>query len=206
MKTESATIPCLSVRQPWTHALMFLGKKCENRTWKAAPKYRGPILLHAGKGCTAEEYHDAGHFMCERGLVEYIGEHATLIESRVAQGLSKPNRILPRIADLPRGGIVARARLADAVWTDRGGHRRMLGESCRLCGAPAELPEDLGRATGTCPKPDPWAIPGALGLILADVEPLGVCVPWRGMLGLFPVGVVAFEEQLAAARAKGASR
>lgn len=34
---------------------------------------------------------------------------------------------------------------------------------------------------------DPWAIPGALGLILADVERIATPIPFKGSLGFFEV-------------------
>lgn len=37
----------LSVQQPWAHAILYLGKDVENRTWATA--YRGPLLIHAGR-------------------------------------------------------------------------------------------------------------------------------------------------------------
>ncbi len=37
----------LSVRQPWAHALLHLGKDVENRSWSTA--YRGPVALHASR-------------------------------------------------------------------------------------------------------------------------------------------------------------
>lgn len=37
----------LSIRQPWTSAIAFGPKRCENRTWFSS--YRGPLALHAGK-------------------------------------------------------------------------------------------------------------------------------------------------------------
>lgn len=38
---------CLSVHQPWAHAILHLGKNVENRAW--ATRYRGPLLIHAAK-------------------------------------------------------------------------------------------------------------------------------------------------------------
>lgn len=45
----------LSVLQPWAHAILRLGKSVENRTWPT--RYRGPLLIHAGKSdrCYAAE-------------------------------------------------------------------------------------------------------------------------------------------------------
>lgn len=36
----------LTIRQPWAWAIVFAGKRVENRTWATA--YRGPIAIHAG--------------------------------------------------------------------------------------------------------------------------------------------------------------
>ncbi len=44
----------LSVRQPWTHCIMHLGKTFENRDWNTS--LRGEICLHAAKGMTRDEY------------------------------------------------------------------------------------------------------------------------------------------------------
>ncbi|HEX5119835.1 MAG TPA: ASCH domain-containing protein [Pseudonocardiaceae bacterium] len=35
----------LSVRQPWAHALLHLGKDPENRSWST--EHRGPVAIHA---------------------------------------------------------------------------------------------------------------------------------------------------------------
>jgi hypothetical protein len=36
----------LSIRQPWAWAILYAGKRVENRTWQTA--YRGPLFIHAG--------------------------------------------------------------------------------------------------------------------------------------------------------------
>jgi hypothetical protein len=35
----------LTIRQPWAHAILHLGKDVENRTFRV--HYRGPLLIHA---------------------------------------------------------------------------------------------------------------------------------------------------------------
>lgn len=35
----------LTIRQPWAHAILHLGKDVENRSWPT--RYRGPLLIHA---------------------------------------------------------------------------------------------------------------------------------------------------------------
>ena len=37
----------LSIRQPWAHAILHLGKDVENRTWST--NYQGLIVVHAPK-------------------------------------------------------------------------------------------------------------------------------------------------------------
>ncbi len=155
----------ISIRQPWAWAICHAGKRVENRDWRHAPSYRGPLLIHAAKGCTIAEFDDtAESILCARGI------------------LAKPE--LPELHDLPRGAIVARVRLVAVARNGIGGHRWSCpcsdGGACTLCGEP--LP-----TTRRCPKPDPWAVPGCLGLILADVVPLATPVPFKGALGFFEV-------------------
>ncbi|HEY8560468.1 MAG TPA: ASCH domain-containing protein [Pyrinomonadaceae bacterium] len=43
----------LSIKQPWAHAILHLGKDIENRDWST--NIRGTIALHASKTMTADE-------------------------------------------------------------------------------------------------------------------------------------------------------
>lgn len=45
--TFPATMKALSIRQPWAHAIIHMGKDIENRKW--ATEHRGPLLIHASK-------------------------------------------------------------------------------------------------------------------------------------------------------------
>ncbi|ACL58501.1 ASCH domain-containing protein [Methylobacterium nodulans] len=47
----------LSIRQPWAHLILHHGKDVENRSWST--RYRGPVLIHAAKGMTDDEWDDA---------------------------------------------------------------------------------------------------------------------------------------------------
>ena len=38
---------CLSIRQPWSWAILHAGKDIENRSWRTG--FRGRVLIHAGK-------------------------------------------------------------------------------------------------------------------------------------------------------------
>lgn len=81
----------LSIRQPWAWAIINAGKDVENRSWQT--KFRGPVCIHASKGCTVDE-----HFWAARRI------------SRYAQGL-----VVPDLRDLSRGGIIGVADIVDCV-------------------------------------------------------------------------------------------
>jgi hypothetical protein len=51
----------LTIRQPWAWAILRAGKDVENRDWPT--NYRGPIAIHAAKGCTSDEYFSAFNFI-----------------------------------------------------------------------------------------------------------------------------------------------
>lgn len=89
----------LSVRQPWAHAIVHLGKRCENRTW--ATRYRGPVLLQAAKGMTRDEY---------AGAVLWTNS-----QWRKPPMLGTPPPAFADFGSLPRGGIVARATIIDCI-------------------------------------------------------------------------------------------
>ena len=79
------TIPALSVRQPWAHTILHLGKDIENRSW--AWDYRGPLVIHASKNGSRQDYESA---------VQWIARN---VDQRIADRV-------PPLGELPRGGIV----------------------------------------------------------------------------------------------------
>lgn len=126
----------LSIRQPWSWAILCGGKRIENRDWRGC-SYRGPLFLHVGKTCTRREYAD--------GVVS-IG--------MARRDLDLPAVEVPPLRELDRGGLVGICCVVDAR-------------------------PNPDRASG-------YEVPGALGLVLEDVEPLPF-VPLKGALGLFSV-------------------
>lgn len=84
----------VSVRQPWAHAIIHMGKSIENRTW--TPKYRGPLLIHVGKAMTKLDYED---------FVDFVRRY--------------PLGKVPLREALPRGGIIGRVDFVDTVSTSR---------------------------------------------------------------------------------------
>ncbi len=92
------TITCLSIRQPWAWAILFAGKRCENRTWFC--RYRGPIYIHAAKGMTRDEYESFAYWW----QWEFPGRRP--LQTYPA---------LPEYDAMQRGGIVGRAKIIDCI-------------------------------------------------------------------------------------------
>ncbi len=84
----------LSLRQPWAHVVVHMGKNIENRLWNT--HLRGDFLIHASKGMTHDEYYGCMEFC--RGVL------GTSVISN-----------FPAMKALPRGVIVGAARLVDVM-------------------------------------------------------------------------------------------
>jgi hypothetical protein len=84
----------ISIRQPWAFAIIHGGKDIENRTWRT--KYRGPVLVHASKGMTRDEWDDFREFI-----------HGADLRGDWCAG--------KRPADLQRGGVVGVVDIIDCV-------------------------------------------------------------------------------------------
>ena len=81
----------LSIRQPWAWLIAHGHKDIENRVWQTG--HRGPLLIHASKGMTQQEYEDVCRFLYSKERLRYI------------------NALLPMPNELERGGIVGRAEV-----------------------------------------------------------------------------------------------
>lgn len=79
----------LSIRQPWAYLLAQGLKDIENRTWSTL--YRGPLLIHAGQGMSADEYRDCCRLAARIGIQ------------------------IPGFSTFDRGGIIGIANLVDCV-------------------------------------------------------------------------------------------
>ncbi len=86
----------LSIRQPWAWAILHAGKRIENRDWRGC-YYRGPLLIHAAKGCGVGEFSDAAEFIYRAGR------------------LTGTDRHMPSLTEVNRGGIVGVCNVVDAV-------------------------------------------------------------------------------------------
>ena len=86
----------LSIRQPWAWLIVNGHKRFENRDWKPnnpCRRFRGPVLIHASKGMTRDEY-VMGKITAEEQGIE-----------------------LPEFDELERGGIVGRTEIV--AWHDK---------------------------------------------------------------------------------------
>jgi hypothetical protein len=79
----------LTLKPHWAHAVIRLGKNVENRSW--VPRYRGPLLIHAGSGF-------------------HVGEFNRLREIAKEDGRRAPKR-----EDVLIGGIVGIVDFYDVV-------------------------------------------------------------------------------------------
>lgn len=79
----------LTIKQPWASLIALGEKKIETRSWRT--KYRGPILIHAGKSI-------------EKGMFEF----------HFIQGVFEKHQIKGD-NELPIGSIIAKANLVDCL-------------------------------------------------------------------------------------------
>lgn len=103
----------LSIRQPWAWAILHAGKRIENRDWKGC-SYRGPLLIHAAKGCGKAEFDDAIESIitigAPRGLVRTVAEMSVALRG-VHHG---EGTWVPR-DEMQFGGIVGVCDVVDVV-------------------------------------------------------------------------------------------
>lgn len=133
----------LSGRQPWWWAILHGGKRIDNRRWNT--HYRGRVLLHAAKGATPGEYREALEWMIAAGVATEL--------------------TMPHLLDMPRGGIVGRARICKVIPK----------------GLSPDLARELVRDLGVDIR---WWMPDQYGFVLDDVDPL-TFHPCNGALGLW---------------------
>jgi hypothetical protein len=80
----------LSIRQPWAWAILYAGKRIENRTWYTS--YRGYVLIHAG-------------LTVDYGALDDLED--------VIRAVAEPR------APAYRGALVGRATIVDCVRPDQ---------------------------------------------------------------------------------------
>lgn len=132
----------LTVRQPWATLIALGVKRIETRSWPT--KHRGPLAIHAAKGMTGPA--------CE--LCDREPFRAPLIDAGHDGAIS-----------LPRGAVIATARLVDVVSCEE------ITEADDI-GVLRQLP--FGDFT-----------PGRYAWLLDDVRPLPEPVPAKGALSFW---------------------
>jgi hypothetical protein len=168
----------LSLWQPWLFAVLYLGKRLENRSRKDGKMpmvchHRGPLLLHASKGFGGLE-----NFQSAVGTIANVAGPASIGKMETAGWITvdragfsylvpTPSRCRPG-PKLPLGGIVGRCNVVGTMHPD--GMQRGRGDR-------VADPGDMR-----------WHFPGSYALILADVEPLPF-TPYKGAQGLFEVSL-----------------
>lgn len=144
----------LSIRQPWAWLIVNGLKDVENRSWPT--RYRGQFLVHAGKTLTVKDYDAALLF----------------IEAFVDPELVHQ---VPDMAELPLGGVVGMARLADCV--------THCPSPWFTGGMSPAVTED-----GSADENTPGSYVFGYGFVLQDAKPIPF-MPWKGQLGFFNVVV-----------------
>lgn len=91
----------LSIQQPWAWFIVNGYKDIENRSWPT--KYRGPVLIHAGKKFDKEGW-------------EYIqSAFSSLTDAAAVERLKAQGNITPREIMQLCGGVVGIAEIVDCV-------------------------------------------------------------------------------------------
>lgn len=110
---DLAALPALTVRQPWATSIVHFGKTVENRRWigiylkaqlSVVRAAGNRFLIHAGKG------------MDEDDILGWRDHIAQRPQCRPSPEMMKAAGV-ERIRDLPRGGIIGVATVAEWVTT-----------------------------------------------------------------------------------------
>lgn len=162
----------LTLTQPWATLVAIGAKRIETRSWSTS--YRGPIAIHAAKGFPREDRQECFRSPFREALLG--GQIRT-------------------VALLPRGAVVATARLVDVLpivgsQLPRGVKCVGLDDEGIVRGwAPSEM-AGQPMHVGEIQEVEHEAAfgdytPGRFGWLLADVVKLPEPIPARGSLGLW---------------------
>ena len=138
-----ATMPALSIRQPWAWLILNGYKDIENRDFAA--HIRGTIAIHASKSNTKKEYESA---------LATIAKHKLKIQ-------------LPPIEELPVGGLVGTVEIVDCLesspspWWIEGNYAFTLKNAVK--GDFVPLSGQQGFFTVDYPKPHFFGVCGQCG-------------------------------------------
>lgn len=99
----------LSIRAPWWWFILHGGKDVENREWRYAPGYRGPVAIHASKMWIQKEINEAW----EWAMAAYRDGRPA--GARLTTPPPKTWRELEQFG----GHIVGTCNMVDALWDYR---------------------------------------------------------------------------------------
>lgn len=148
----------LSLTQPWCDAILYAGKRVENRLLWSGSSFRGDLLLHAAKGMRVADYDGVVRFVRDRKIAW---------------------RPKPKL-DLVRGAIVGRARVIDVIMP--GGLKHAgAGYNPSRAKDPSPFESNIHSFAS-----DPFYM-GGFALVLDDVVAFAVPIPCNGALGFWRV-------------------
>lgn len=163
----------LTVRQPWAHAIIHLGKDVENRVRNIAGDYRGTVAIHAG----LSRFEDVGQYWEVSRAIrsEELGWRASDGEVWAADAIDTDD---PRFAF---GAIIGVVDLIDVHHHDQ--PRGCYQASDVLGWVPADGSDASvdGWTPCVCSR---WANSDAFHLVFANPRPLVEPIPYRGAQGL----------------------
>jgi hypothetical protein len=172
----------LTLTQPWASLVAIGAKAVETRSWGTS--YRGPIAIHAAKGYPAEAQHFALDSIATTALIVGMQRH------HLPYRHTFPD-------DLPRGAIVAVARLANVLPIED--YRNLPKHECIAIDDEGFVRVWMyGTAFGHALHVGDIQLveheaafgdytPGRFGWLLEDVRPLAEPVVCRGNQGLWNV-------------------
>ena len=144
-------LKALTMTQPWATLVALGENSIETRSWSTS--YRGPLAIHSAKACPKEA----------RALCDQEPYRRVLARG----GYSSAD-------DLPRGSVIALARLDEVIAFTRSSLRETRARAAR--GLLPAHEADFGDFS-----------PGRFGFVLSHVQQLSTPVPAKGMLGLWNV-------------------
>jgi activating signal cointegrator 1 len=162
-------LKALTMTQPWATLVALGENSIETRSWSTS--YRGPLAIHSAKACPKEA----------RALCDQEPYRRVLARG----GYSSAD-------DLPRGSVIALARLDEVIAFTRSSLRETRARAAR--GLLPAHEADFGDFS-----------PGRFGFVLSHVQQLSTPVPAKGMLGLWNVPAALLQTLMSQASTPRAS-
>lgn len=180
----------LTIRQPWASLIAAGVKTLETRSWST--RYRGPLLIHAGKHRPPTSQWEEGPFD-DIGEGDLIHQYGAWLDEDTGHLIPDPwwLTLAPDHLDyirMPLGAVVAVADLVDVV--------PIVAPGSFVGHCVGTLPPGTGQLWEFLPGGPPWRdrseeqplgdfTPGRYAWLLDNVRPLATPVPTKGRRGLW---------------------